>query len=138
MIYFRLSIDFRVVYLVSRSDGETSGVCDSKCWTNEMHNAHYYFLYFNELLYYGSSLRSFKHANCKTESLLQIWKTKFSICWKGFKRLASNIRCVQFSSTITNWKWKMFGCSKFFVFLISLSNWCLNLGLWFNFDFSIA
>ena len=84
LIVFRLSIDFRVVYLVSRSDGETSGVCDSKCWTNEMHNAHYYFLYFNELLYYGSSLRSFKHANCKIELLLQIWKKiSFQLLRKG-------------------------------------------------------
>ena len=31
-----------------------------------------------------------------------------------FKRLAWNIICVQFSSTITNWKQKMFECSMFF------------------------
>ena len=82
MIDFRLSIDFRVVCLVSRSDGETGGVCDSKRWTNQMHNAHYSFLYFNEILYYGrvrGSLRSFKHAYFKIESLLEIWKKKFSI-----------------------------------------------------------
>ena len=75
MIYFRLSVDFSVVFLVSRNDGETGGVCDSKCWTNQMHNAHYSFLYFNEILCYGRSrgyLRSFKYANCKIESLLQI------------------------------------------------------------------
>ena len=59
---FRLSVVFRVVFLVSRSDGEIGGVCDSKCWTNQMHNVHYSFLYVNEILYYGKvrgSLRSF-------------------------------------------------------------------------------
>ena len=77
-----LSIDFRIVCLVSRSDGENGGVCDSKWWTNKMHNAHYSFLHFNELLYYArvrGSLRSFKRGNCKIESLLQIWKKKCSI-----------------------------------------------------------
>ena len=86
-IYFRLSIYFRVVFLVSRSDGETSGVYDSKWWSNKMHNAHYSFLYFNELLYYGrvrGSLRSFKHANWKIESLLQLSKKRiFQIFSKG-------------------------------------------------------
>ena len=77
LINFRISVDFRVVFLVSRSDGETGGVCDSKWLTNQMHNAHYSFLYFNELLFYEGvrgSLISFKHENCKIESLLQIWK----------------------------------------------------------------
>ena len=86
MIDFRLSVDFRVVCLVLRSYGETSGVCDSKCLTNQMHNAHYSFLYFNELLYYGrvrGSLRSFKHAYCKRESLSQIWKRSFQFFRKG-------------------------------------------------------
>ena len=80
MIDFRLSIDFRVVWQVSRNDGENGVVCDSKCWINQMHNAHYSFLYFNELLYYGrvrGSLISFKHAYFRIESLLQIWKKNF-------------------------------------------------------------
>ena len=82
LIAFILSIDFRVVCLVSRSDGETSGVCESKCWISQMHNAHCSFLYFNELIYYvrvRGSLRSFKHATFKLESLLQMSKNKFSI-----------------------------------------------------------
>ena len=77
LIDFRLSVYFRVVFLFS-SDGEVGGVCDSKWWYSQMHNAHYSFHYFNELMYCGilrGSLRSFKHANCKIESLLEIWKT---------------------------------------------------------------
>ena len=50
LIDFILSIDFRVVCLVSRSDGETGGVCDSKCWTNQMHNAHYYSWFYHTWL----------------------------------------------------------------------------------------
>ena len=73
LIDFILSIYFRVVFLVSRSDGETGDVCDSKCLTNQMHDSHYSFLYFNELLHYGrvrGSLKSLKHAYFKIESLL--------------------------------------------------------------------
>ena len=84
LIDFRLSVDFRVVYLVSKSDGENGGVCDSKCWTNQMQNAHYSFIYFNEILHHGrvrGSLLSFKYENCKIETLLRIWKRSFINKW---------------------------------------------------------
>ena len=84
LIYFRLSVDFSVVFLVSRNDGETGGVCDSKCGTNQMYNAHYSFIYLNKILYYGrvrGSLMSFKHENWKIESLLRIWKINFLKKW---------------------------------------------------------
>ena len=98
MIDFRLSVDFGVVFLALRSDGETGGVCDSKWWSNQMNNAHYSFLYFNELLYYGrvrGSLISFKHLYFKIEFLLQIKKQVFNFLARvqevGFKHKTFSI-----------------------------------------------
>ena len=66
-IDFRLSVDFRVVCLVSGSDGETGGVHDSKWWTNKMYSSHYSFLYFNEILYYGRVRGSLNPSNMQIE-----------------------------------------------------------------------
>ena len=82
MVDFRLSVDFKVIRLVSRSGGETDGVVTYATKPNQWIDSFKPIFSFDELLYYGrvrGSLRYFRYAYCKIKSLRKIWKEVFNI-----------------------------------------------------------